>query len=183
MSKHKFDVKKLDKLNNPERIKMLDLNKIVNELQLPDKPTLVDIGTGTGVFAEELLNIIPNSKCYGLDICEEMINWVKENRENNLNSRLETILMTENVIPLPDEVADLVFMITVHHELDDSQTLLNDVKRVLKKNGKVLICDWKEGFNKHCIEKSSIINDLKSVGFTNIKEVNASEKLVSIIAY
>ena len=52
MSGHKFDVKKLEKLNNPKRVDMIELGKIVNELQLSSKSVLVDIGAGTGIFSE-----------------------------------------------------------------------------------------------------------------------------------
>ena len=91
--------------------------------------------------------------------------------------------MTENAIPLPENTGYSVFMITVHHELDNSQSLLKDIKRILKKDGKILICDCKEYPNKHCVEKSTIINDLKSVGFSSIEEIYSSEELVCIIAY
>ncbi|CEH34309.1 Methyltransferase domain [Romboutsia lituseburensis] len=182
MSIHKFDVKKLEKLNNPERLNMLDLNKIITELDLPTKSTLVDIGAGTGIFSEKLLNLIPDSSCYAFDISEEMIEWMKLNRINNLESRLNVGLMDENKIPLKDDKADLAFMITLHHELENGGELLKDVNRILKDSGKVLICDWKEGKHHHFVKKECIINDLKHANFKDIKEIESSEKLVCIIA-
>ncbi|MCU9814108.1 hypothetical protein [Paraclostridium sp. AKS73] len=50
MSGHKFNIKKLEKLNNPHRIEMIDLEKIVENLKLRDNSLLVDIGAGTGIF-------------------------------------------------------------------------------------------------------------------------------------
>lgn len=73
-------------------------------------------------------------------------------------------------------------MITVHHELEHPVDLLKDIKRVLKDNGKLLICDWKEGVKKHFVTKESIINDLKESGLNNVKELNNSEKLVCIVS-
>ncbi len=182
MNGHKFDVKKLDKLNNPKRLEMIDLNKIVNELELPKEPTLVDIGAGTGIFSEAFLNKIPNSTSYALDISKDMIDWMEANRVLQLKSKLHTRLMEENNIPLEGNFADLVFMITVHHELENSEKLLNDAKRVLKENGKILICDWREGAHHHFVKKESILDDLSASGFNNITEIDASEKLVCIIA-
>jgi ubiquinone/menaquinone biosynthesis C-methylase UbiE len=181
MSGHKFDVKKLEKLNNPKRVEMIELGKIINELQLSPNSVLVDIGAGTGIFSEEMLDLIPDSQCYALDISEEMLEWIDQNRVSKLKSRLKTKLMDENNIPLKDNIADLVFMITVHHELEDGEILLKEIKRILKKDGKVLICDWKEGCHHHFVKKESIIEDLKLAGFNTIKEIEASEKLVCLI--
>ena len=183
MSGHKFDVKKLEKLNNPKRLDMIELGKIVNELQLSSKSVLVDIGAGTGIFSEKLLDLVPDSQCYALDISKEMIEWINQNRVPKLKSGLKTKLMDENNIPLEDNMADLAFMITVHHELEDSKTLLKEIKRVLKEDGKVLICDWKEGCHHHFVKKGNIIEDLKLAGFNTIKEIEASEKLVCLIGY
>lgn len=181
MNEHKFDVKKLDKLNNPERLNLIDVDEIIRQLDLPKESTIVDIGVGTGLFSEVFLDKLPDSKGFGFDISEEMIEWVKKNRIDALDSRLSVGVMDENEIPLAENTADLVFMITVHHELKNPINLLKDVKRLLKSNGKLLICDWKEGVHNHFVTKESILNDLKISGFNNIKELNNSDKLVCLI--
>ena len=61
MNNHKFDVKKLEKLNNPKRLESLNLDLLIKELNLPSNSTLVDIGTGTGFFAESYFK--KNSRC------------------------------------------------------------------------------------------------------------------------
>ena len=181
MNNHKFDVKKLEKLNNPERLNLIDVDGIIKELNLPAESAIVDIGIGTGIFSESFLSKLPDSKGFGFDISEEMVKWIKENKLAALNGRLEVAVMSENEIPLDENIADLVFMITVHHELKNPIDLLKDAKRVLKSNGKLLICDWKEDAHKHFVTKESIISDLKIAGFNIIKEVNSSEKLICLI--
>ncbi|MGL4106892.1 class I SAM-dependent methyltransferase [Clostridium sp. LP20] len=181
MNNHKFDIKKLDKLNNPERLNLINIDEIIEELKLPSNSTIVDIGVGTGLFSEVFLNKLPESKGFGFDISEEMINWVNENRKDHLNGRLSVAVMTENEIPLSENTADLVFMVTVHHELKDPIKLLKDVKRLLKDNGKILICDWREGMHHHFVSKESILSDLDLAGFENITELNNSNKLITLI--
>lgn len=182
MTHHKFDVKKLEKLNNPERIKNINLDKIINTLDLPANSTLVDIGVGTGIFSEKFLELLPSSKCIGCDISLEMIDWIKENRLPNLSSRFEIKLMNETAIPLEDGVADLGFMIMLHHELENPIELLKDVHRILKPSGKILICDWKEGMHRHFVTKESILSDLDSSGFSKIQELDVADNLVCFIA-
>jgi len=182
MSGHKFDIKKLDKLNNTERLNLIDVDEIIKQLDLPKKSIIVDIGVGTGLFSEVFLNKLPDSKGFGFDISEEMIEWVNKNRTDALNGRLSVEVMSENQIPLAENTADLIFMITVHHELKSPVNLLKDVKRLLKSDGKLLICDWKEGVHNHFVTKESILSDLKIAGFNNIKELNNSDKLVCLIS-
>ncbi|MGL5616819.1 MAG: class I SAM-dependent methyltransferase [Sarcina sp.] len=182
MNDHKFDVKKFEKLNNPKRLEMINLTEILKELNLPENPTLVDIGAGTGLFSEEFLNLLPTASLYALDISELMINYINEHRVPKFNSRLKALLMEESKTPIENNTADLVFTIMVHHELDDSNALLKDIKRILKSDGKLLICDWKEGMHHHFVKKEIILEDLKNNDFKNIKELNISENLVCFIA-
>ncbi len=97
MNKHKFDVSKLEKLNNPERLNILDLSKIITELEIQTNCVFVDVGAGTGVFSQKMLELIPNSVGYGFDISNEMVEWMKSNRIPNLNSRLKVDLMDETI--------------------------------------------------------------------------------------
>ena len=73
MNKHKFDVKKLEKLNNPERLNLIDVDRIIRELNLPKESVIVDIGRGTGIFSESFLSKLPYSKVFGFDILKEMV--------------------------------------------------------------------------------------------------------------
>ncbi|MBI9083132.1 MAG: methyltransferase domain-containing protein [Desulfobacterales bacterium] len=50
----------------------------------------------------------------------------------------------EHAVPLGDGVADLVFMINVHHELDNPALTLEESHRLLKPDGKIFIVDWKK---------------------------------------
>ncbi|MGG7145788.1 class I SAM-dependent methyltransferase [Clostridium butyricum] len=182
MNTHKFDVTKLDKLNNPERLNLIDLDVIIEKLNLPSNSIIVDIGIGTGIFSENFLTKLPDSKCFGFDISENMIEWVNKNRKDALNGRLSATIMNENHIPLAENTADFVFMITVHHELKEPVKLLRDIKRILNDNGKLLICDWKEGMHNHFVKKESIIHDLKEAGFNTIQEVTNFDKLICLIS-
>lgn len=182
MNDHKFDIRKLEKLNNPERLNMIDMNKLINEMNLDGESTLVDVGAGTGIFAQEVLNILPKSKCYALDISQEMIDWMNQNRTPLLENRLIPKLMSESKVPLDDDVADLVFMITVHHELDNADELLSDIYRVLKQDKYILICDWKEDKHHHFVKESKIIEDLNKSGFRDINKFDDYDRLVCFMA-
>lgn len=180
---NKFNVKKLEKLNNPERLKMINIEGIVNHYNLKNLSTIVDLGTGTGIFAKKILELIPNAECIGLDISPEMIDFANENIAT-IEKRYSAQLMEENHIPLEDNSVELLFMITVYHELDNPQSILKEIFRVLKPGGRVFILDWKPGANvKHAdqlVTTEEVIRHLSNSCFTDIEEYNASEKLYCI---
>ena len=52
--------------------------------------------------------------------------------------------MEESSVPLPDNMADLVYMINLHHELEEPLRILEESRRLLKEGGKLMIIDWKK---------------------------------------
>ncbi len=182
---HKFNVEHLSMLNDPKRLEILDLKKVCNHFGLQQDMTLVEIGTGTGLFAEAFLNLLPEARCYALDIVPEMLEWIKNNREIYREGRLIPLLMEESKTPLEDNIADFLFMISLHHELDEPVELLKDCRRILKPGGKILIADWRKDAPDgppvhHRIEPSLAISHLEATGFEDIAMFAGSELLFCI---
>jgi ubiquinone/menaquinone biosynthesis C-methylase UbiE len=139
---HKFNPQNAEILDSPDRIQILDPESILDRVGLSNEMVLVDLGCGTGFFS------IPASsrvkKVFAFDVQQEMLdilrNKIKKERINNI----ETILSDEAEIPLPDNSADVLLMINVFHELEDRESILLEIKRILKTMGKLVIIDWKK---------------------------------------
>lgn len=169
----KFNPKKLEILNNPQRFKSIPPDYIWEKLNIPDCKVIVDIGAGTGLFSKAFSELMNNGKVYAADISDVMVNWMKDNLSDN-QTNVFPMLMDENKISLDDKSADLVLMIALHHELDNPEASLVESKRILKSGGKVCIIDWKKKempmgppFEIRCTEED-ISRQLKSTGFKNI---------------
>ena len=138
------DPAKVEKLHNPQRLLSSPPN-LIWELLSPDTPdVVVDIGAGTGLFSTEFFKLLGKGTLYACDISDAMINW--------LNSKVHTeypgilpVKMSKTAVPLDNDIADIVFMMNLHHELKDPLTLLGEAKRLLKPDGKICIVDWKRG--------------------------------------
>ena len=143
MNEKKFDPKKLEKLNNPQRLKDIPPDYVWDKLRMEKTDVLVEIGSGTAFFSIAFLQLTKHSKIYACDVSEVMINWVKENVVKKFPNIIP-VKIEEHFIPLDDEIADLVFMINLHHELDNPTLIIKQAYRILKPRGKIFIVDWEK---------------------------------------
>ena len=140
----KFDPKKLAKLNDPKRLEYLNPDLIWEKAGLKNPSVLIDIGAGTGFFALLFSEKMKRGKVYACDISDEMLSWLEDNLPSESKGRVIPVKMEESSVPLPDDVADLVYMINLHHELEQPQRVLGEALRLLTRGGKLLIVDWKK---------------------------------------
>lgn len=143
MTEKKFDPQKLDKLNNPQRLADIPPDFITDKLNDQKRETLVEIGAGTAFFSLAFLQRLKPAKIYACDVSEAMLDWVKK----NVSPRYPAIVPVKSEahsVPLDDGIADLVFMINLHHELDDPSLTLKEAYRLLKHGGEIFIVDWKK---------------------------------------
>jgi ubiquinone/menaquinone biosynthesis C-methylase UbiE len=144
MESKKFDPKKLEKLNDPGRLTYLNPDLIWPALELSSPEILVDIGAGTGFFAALFIKKLGKGKVYACDISDTMISWMKENLPDEVRDTVIPLKMEESSIPLPDHIADLVYMINLHHEFDEPVKIVKEAYRILRSSGKIMIIDWKK---------------------------------------
>jgi ubiquinone/menaquinone biosynthesis C-methylase UbiE len=143
MNEKKFDPKKLEKLNNPERLKDIPPSYIWDKLNIEHPEILVEIGAGTAFFSIAFLRYAKASKIYACDVSEIMIGWIRENIVPNFFGIIP-VKTEEYSIPLDDGMADVVFTINLHHELDNQTLTIREAHRILKPGGSVFIVDWKK---------------------------------------
>ncbi|MDY0340043.1 MAG: class I SAM-dependent methyltransferase [Coriobacteriia bacterium] len=143
MTHHKFDIRKLERLNDPGRFESLPPDVFFSALELPEgSSVIVEIGAGTGLFAEEFTVRAPGATVYVTDIAEEALEWIRANRSGVAGGRIVPVMAEETCVPLPDEFADAVYMINIHHELVDPAATYADAFRLLKPGGRLLVVDW-----------------------------------------
>lgn len=187
MDEKKFDPKKLKKLNNPQRLIDIPVETIWEQLDLQSGGVFVEIGAGTAFFSVEFLQKGKAEKLYACDLSQVMIDWMNENVVGKFPA-IVPIKTSENEVPLKDELADLVFMINLHHELEEPLTLLHEAARLTAPNGRLLIIDWKK---KEMAEgpparircaTDQVELQLEKAGFEKITSYDQLEKHFVVIA-
>jgi ubiquinone/menaquinone biosynthesis C-methylase UbiE len=187
MDEKRFDPQKLHKLNNPDRLSDLPPDYIWSKLNLKDPSILVDIGAGTGFFSIPFVNYTKNGKVFACDISDIMIEWMANNICHK-HPNIIPVKMEGGTVPLEESLADLVYMINLHHELDEPGAMLKEAFRLLKENGKIFIVDWKkeemlEGPATHLrYLPEEVKKQLIRAGFENIAIYNEMSKHFLVIA-
>ena len=174
MKSNKFDLKKYEKLNNPIRLEHLPPVFIKEKLDIHDAKVILDIGAGTGFFSVHFANMFPDSKVYACDISDFMITYMND-KVVPLNPRIHPMIMEHDSISLPDDIADLIIMINLHHEIEDPIAILKECCRLLRPGGKIAISDWKKedmerGPAQHIrLKTDEVVAQLKQNCFTGIE--------------
>jgi SAM-dependent methyltransferase len=175
MPYEKFDVAKLERLNDPSRLEYLDPTVLWAAAAVSDPHTIVDIGAGTGLFACRFAELAPEADVYAIDIEPAMVRWMVENRARDACGRLRPLLGHEARVPLPTGEADLVIMINLHHELVDPIENYREALRLLRIGGTVLVADWRPGDklggppDDVRVPATTITEMLRRVGFDDIR--------------
>ena len=142
MPAKKFNPNKLKKLNDPQRLTDIPPDYVWAKLNISNPQTIVEIGAGTGFFSMAFLQKSTSSTLYACDLSDIMIEWIKENISPQY-PHIIPLKTEEHCVPLDDGSADLVFMINVHHELENPALTLKEANRIVEPGGKIFIVDWK----------------------------------------
>jgi len=123
-----------DRLRAPERIELLEVPRVVRRcLAGQDLATALDVGTGTGVFAEAFA--ASKLRVAGIDPNPVLLERAR--------ALVPAASFTEGVaenLPFPDASFDLVFLGLVLHETDDPARALAEARRVTTR--RVAILEW-----------------------------------------
>ncbi|KPJ56743.1 hypothetical protein AMJ49_03970 [Parcubacteria bacterium DG_74_2] len=159
----------------------LNPNKILNELELRKDMIAADFGCGTGGWAIPLAKRLEEGKVFALDIQEEMLSALKSHSQLEKIYNIETRicdLERENGSGLPENSLDLTLLTNLLFQVEDKKVILKEIKRILKKGGKVLIIDWETGASfgpkQGRISAKEVKKIAAEIGLNLKKEFNAS---------
>jgi len=106
-----------------------------------ENQTFLDFGCGTGLFTIPAARIVGvKGKVYALDCFPRQLEIVRERVRKTGLINIETIL-SDNRTGLPDECIDVIWMSDVLHEIKQKRAVLEELHRVLRREGVLAIYD------------------------------------------
>ena len=123
-----------DRLRNPERLARLEIDRVAGLcLEIPGTRSVLDVGTGTGVFAEAFA--ARGLAVTGVDIQEAML----ESARSHVPAARFLLAPSEN-LPFEEGACVLVFMGLVLHETESALRTMAEAFRVCARRSAVL--EW-----------------------------------------
>lgn len=124
----------IEKLRNPERLARLQIDRVMAyTLAGQNARTAIDVGTGTGVFAEALYQ--RGLQVKGIDSNSEFVGLVAR-----MFPEIEFFTAPAESLPFADQSADLVFMGHMLHEANDAAAAVREAFRVTRH--RLAVLEW-----------------------------------------
>ena len=166
----------VERLRFPERVERMEIPRVVDlclEGILAD--SVVDIGTGSGLFAEEFQK--RGLAVTGIDPNLEMLDAAK-GFVPNADFRPGTV----EAIPFHDKSFDLVFLGHVLHESDDLRQALSEIKRCAKT--RVAALEWPYQQEEigppydHRLDPAVVQQIARETGFVSVEVIQLSRMIL-----
>jgi arsenite methyltransferase len=139
-----FNRKASDPKNRPDQI--------LEVLKLQSGQRIADIGAGGGYFSLRFARAVgKEGLVYALDTNPEFLKFIKEQATENGYGNIETILVNEDELELPEGDLDMVFMRNVCNHLQDRAKYFANFRKMLRPSGRVAIIEYHPGgrYNSH----------------------------------
>ncbi|MGG9971533.1 class I SAM-dependent methyltransferase [Ferruginibacter sp. SUN002] len=163
-------------MNKGNRQMNLDALTILNAAE---GDTILEVGMGNGLFVKEIVAKHPSIQYTGIDFSELMIAESKKINEEWIRKEQASFVFSDvTALPFDDGAFNKIFTVNTIYFWDDTIKVLNELKRVLSSNGKLIISlrpkhqaikypFTKYGFTLYA--KEDIAGLLSTNGFTNIE--------------
>jgi len=166
------------------------LDRMAKRLNIKPGSTLLDVGTGTGVFSPFLLREIrEGGRIVALDFARKML---RRARAKGFNGNIDYLCADVTNIPLRNEIFDIIVCYSSFPHFQDKSRALAEMSRVIKRGGRLLICHTssRDKINEIHRQIPAVENDiipdegemqslLLSTGFVDIKIDDSESYLVS----
>ncbi len=144
-SRHRrlFPPEDLGVLEGPDREAWQKPEQIMDALRIAERSVVADLGAGGGWFTVRLARRVgPNGVVYAEDIQPQMIEATTRRVQREGLQNVRAILGTPEDPGLPAGELDAVLIVDTYHEMAEPVTLLRNVARALKPQGRLGIVDF-----------------------------------------
>jgi ubiquinone/menaquinone biosynthesis C-methylase UbiE len=139
-----FPPSDLGLLDAPDRDLWQRPAEIMDAMGIADGSVVADIGAGSGWFTIRLARRVgPQGMVYAEDVQPEMISAISRRVQREGFSNVRPVLGLGSDPKLPARTLDAVLMVDAYHEVEDRVTMLRNLAKALKPQGRLGIVDFR----------------------------------------
>lgn len=128
----------------------LDPLQTLSVCNLQTTDIVADFGAGSGFVAHAAAKLVPHGQVFAIEINKDIVarltREITERHVKNIIPLWGDIEVTGGT-QLKDGSVDFVILSNIFFQLEDRAGCLNEVRRVLRDEGRVLLVDWSESFS------------------------------------
>ncbi|MCH6235151.1 class I SAM-dependent methyltransferase [Cognataquiflexum rubidum] len=147
----------------------------IKNLPIDKKSVVADIGAGSGYYTFRIAKKVPEGKVYAIEIQDPAIKYLEDRSKELGFDNVVTIKGTEKSPMLPENSINLAIMVDVYHELEYPHEVLQNIKKSLKPDGKLLLIEYRGEDPKVAIKRlhkmtvEQVTKELSANGFTLVQ--------------
>jgi ubiquinone/menaquinone biosynthesis C-methylase UbiE len=169
----------IERLRSPERVALLEIERVIDfSLEGIHINSMLDIGTGSGIFAEGFTKKVASIS--GIDPNPEMLTAAMEYVPSGTFKQ-----GTVEEIPFKDRLFDLVFLGHVLHESDDLVKALAECRRCAKQRVVILEWPYKQEESgpplEHRLKTDDVLAAAKTIGFSRIETIQLNHMVLFLL--
>ena len=165
--------------------------KNIEQFALRLGSSVADFGSGSGHHSLSLAGAVgEKGKVYAVDVQKELLSKLKEEANNKGFFNVEIVwgdLEKIGGTKIADSSVDAVLISNLLFQVEKKENVAEETKRILKKEGKLLVIDWQESFGgigphpDQVYEKKSAKALFESKRFIYDREIVAGEHHYGLI--
>ena len=159
-------------LTRPTRDQEEEPLKLLKSLKIQPGQTICDFGCGNGFHSLQLAKRVgPTGAVHAVDIQPEMLEMLRERAGPRGLENIKPILATAEESGLSPGAFDMVLMVDVYHELANPPEILAAVHKSLKRDGRLVLVEFREEDEDvpilplHKMSQLQVVKELEANGF------------------
>ncbi|TFV94427.1 class I SAM-dependent methyltransferase [Algoriphagus kandeliae] len=115
----------------------------IKNLPITPNSVVADIGAGSGYYSFRIAPLVSEGKVYAVDVQDAAVEYLNR-RSQELGIENVIAVKGSSTSPnLPENAIDLAIFVDVYHELEFPEEMLQNLRKSLKSDGKILLIEYR----------------------------------------
>ena len=155
----------LSVFEEPNRDKLLQIDRVMDTLRLRPGSTVADIGAGGGWFSVRAARRVgPTGRVFAEDINPRAVEAIRDRAQHEQLADIVPLLGTPDDPRLPPDSLDAALMLRVYHEVAHPALLLPILRLALKNGGRFGVIDHPGNGADHGINPDEVRREVEKEG-------------------
>lgn len=153
---------------------------------------VADLGVGAGFYVLTAARMVgEQGVVFGVDVQKELVSTVKRTADREGLNNVEAIwgdIEKVGGTKIKDESVDAIIVSNVLFQIENRQGFIDEIWRILKKGGKVLVVDWLDSFGGlgpktvDVVRQETAESLFGGKGFQIVKNIDAGDHHYGFVA-